>query len=102
MSQLYVLETNILRGSKKAVIIRTNGVTTQHLAPNPPEEGLEDGEDGEDEIVRGLTGLDEQINPAQNPDKPDKTNPRRPADLFCYICKERLGTNHKQRIGELS
>ena len=81
-----------MKGSKP-VVIRTTG-----KAALPPAQNLLD-EEQVDEIGLGLLGTDDQIGPVNNND-PVVSKPRRPANLFCYVCKGKLGTNLKLRIGK--
>ena len=81
-----------MKGSKP-VVIRTTG-----KGALLPAQTLLDGEHVDD-IDPGPLGTDDQIGPVLN-DVPAVSKARRPANLFCYICKGKLGTNLKLRIGE--
>ena len=94
VSQSYVLETNILRGNKKPVIFKTQG-----LASHPPDdEDYVDTYDGFGDEQVGLTGGSEQIGPVMVEGM--NTTKRRPADLYCFVCQEKLGSDNNKRIGK--
>jgi len=95
VSQLYVLETNILKGSRKPTVFKTKGVDPRSQAADSSE-GV--NEDDFEEAENSLTEVDEQISSAPNSGSAKKNQPRRPANLVCFICKEFLGTNLKRRI----
>ena len=97
VSQLYVLETNITRGNRRPVMFKTNGYSSQL----PEQEVLDDVNDtfGSGEV--GLTGGNEDIGPA-DVEATNKAKPRRPANLYCFLCKEKLGSDKNKRIGEFN
>ena len=97
VSQLYVMETNIARGNRKPFVIRTEG-GVGHV----PDEILDEAREvPENDRNSGLNGGDEQIGRVSLDNTVTiKAGPRRPAGLYCFICKEKLGTDSKKRIGK--
>ena len=96
MSQLYVLESNIVKGKGPWVIRRTGINAAEHP---PPIHLVESQDDEAEEETFNLDDSIDQIMPIQISDEPDKTCQRRPANLYCYICKHKLGPDNKLRIG---
>jgi len=96
VSQLYVLESNIVKGNGPWVIRRT-GINTAELPPPIHLGESQVGEEAEEEPSDLVESID-QIMPIEVSDEPDKTPQRRPANLYCYICKHKVGPDNKLRI----